>query len=58
MDTPPIESHCARCLRRNPEGEDDYPTAWEVVVDADGKAVGIICEDCIRSGVHCPGRCT
>jgi hypothetical protein len=36
------------CLRPNPEGDDGgLPSEWEVVADADGIPVAIVCEDCI-----------
>jgi hypothetical protein len=44
---PPIESHCARCLRPNPDPEGKLPVDWEVLVDALGETLGVICEDCI-----------
>jgi hypothetical protein len=45
--TPPIESHCARCLRPNPDLRDgSVPTSWEPLVTG-GECVGVICEDCI-----------
>jgi hypothetical protein len=47
-DAPPIESHCARCLLPNPDGEEgSVPIDWEVVTNSDGECVGVICEDCI-----------
>jgi hypothetical protein len=42
---PPIESHCARCLRPNPDADEGMPNDWEVLVEAVG--VSVICEDCI-----------
>lgn len=45
---PAINSHCARCLRPNPDPMDgSLPTDWEALVDEDGEVVGVICEDCI-----------
>ena len=44
-DEPPIESHCARCLRPNPAPEGDYPDDWAVLGSSD--FTGIICPDCI-----------
>jgi hypothetical protein len=38
-----MSKHCARCLKLLPEGDTD----WEVLTDADGEVVGVICEDCI-----------
>jgi hypothetical protein len=38
----------SRCLRPNPDPEDGgLPIDWEVLVDADGEVLGVICEDCI-----------
>jgi uncharacterized metal-binding protein YceD (DUF177 family) len=46
--TDPLDAYCARCLRPNPDPEDGgLPIDWEVLVDADGEVLGVICEDCI-----------
>jgi hypothetical protein len=48
MSEPPIESHCARCLKPVPDMHSrEFVLCWEAVVDADGNAVGLVCEDCI-----------
>jgi hypothetical protein len=39
------ESQCLRCHRPNPDPEP--PTDWEAITDADGRVLGVICEDCI-----------
>jgi hypothetical protein len=47
---PPIESHCARCLRQAPDLKNDRnldALEWEPLVNADGDVLGVICPDCI-----------
>jgi hypothetical protein len=44
-----IGSHCARCLRANPDPDpvgDSLPWDWEYL-NADGEPVGVVCPDCI-----------
>jgi hypothetical protein len=42
------EEICTRCGRPNPERADGgLPNDWEVLTDADGKVLGVICEDCV-----------
>jgi hypothetical protein len=47
MYEPPIESHCARCLRPAPPEDDQSFTDWEALAyDAD-EVLGVVCPDCI-----------
>lgn len=42
------EEICTRCGRPNPESADGgLPNEWEALTDADGKVLGVICEDCV-----------
>ena len=42
------ESCCMRCRRANPEADEgSLPTDWEVLTDARGEVVGVMCSGCI-----------
>jgi hypothetical protein len=44
MDTGPLDSHCARCLRPAPSPDDDEFGYWEALGDEGQLA---LCPDCI-----------
>ncbi len=48
--TDPVQSHCQRCKRPNPEAsQGTVPTDWEVLTGEAGEVLGVICPGCVTA---------